>query len=392
MKIDFNYQPPESLQNLLNILHKAKAHPRFVGGMVRDILAGRNVSDIDLATSFKPEEIMQTLIRHKIKYVDTGSKFGTITAIIDKKPIEITSLRKDIDCDGRHAKVEFTDDFAADAMRRDFTINAMSYCPFEGELYDYYNGYDDLKKGVVKFIGDPDERIMEDHLRILRFFRFSASFAKKLDKDSLKSCIEHKHLLGSLSIERVKSEWDKMIVLPNIHEIFKVMVKEDIFVEIMESKDWDLALLAKMPPNKNLCYASMFHRIPELKDILLNLRFSNAEIREIVDLASFRNFYGDLSKSKNIKMIFYPLWVGGTILDHYIKISEVVNNPLFLALIKKMQKIPPKFPINGNDIAAFGIRGADIATFLESLKMKWIESDFAMNKGELLDLLKVGSS
>lgn len=384
MKLKLDFEISKNLQKLLDVLNDNKGEPRFVGGMVRDRLAGLEISDVDIATKLGPDAIMDILSKANIKYVDIGSKHGTITAILDFQAIEITTLRIDTECDGRHARVEFTDSFEEDAKRRDFTINAMSYCPYKDELYDYFGGYEDLKNQCVKFIGDPNERIIEDHLRIIRFFRFSDRFARELDESSLRACINHKCLIGSLSKERVKSELDKMMLSNSVHKIFELMIDNQIMEEIIEADDFDLELLSKMPVYVNLKYAALLHKIPDLKILLTKMRFANADIKEIVELSHFRNFYGDLGSTKNLRMIFYPLWVDGKELDEFVEISEVKSNPNFEELHDRMQSPPPKFPVDGNDVMNFGIKGADIATCLEAMKLKWIESDFALSKAELL--------
>ena len=150
---------------------------RFVGGCVRKSISGDNIDDIDLATILKPDEIKKKLNKENIKVIDTGISHGTVTAIINKKKFEITTLRKDLSTDGRHAEVTFTSDWKEDALRRDFTINAI-YADIQGRIFDPLNGISDLQKGIVKFIGTPDERIQEDYLRILRYFRFFTQYSK----------------------------------------------------------------------------------------------------------------------------------------------------------------------------------------------------------------------
>ena len=149
---------------------------RYVGGAIRDDLLGLPVSDIDLATRIPPEDVIRRLEKARIKAVPTGIEHGTITAVSDGHPFEITTLRRDVSTDGRRATVAFTDDWKEDAARRDFTINALSADPASGELFDYFGGLDDLENRRIRFIGDPLQRIAEDHLRILRFFRFHARF------------------------------------------------------------------------------------------------------------------------------------------------------------------------------------------------------------------------
>ncbi|HBO50132.1 MAG TPA: CCA tRNA nucleotidyltransferase, partial [Alphaproteobacteria bacterium] len=152
---------------------------RFVGGAVRDTLAGRHNSfDLDLASDLSPDELVEACEDYGLKTVPIGLKFGTIGVIIDNQALEVTSLRRDVVTDGRHAKVEFTDDWSVDASRRDLTINAV-YADLYGNVFDYYNGINDLENGIVRFIGNPDERIKEDYLRIMRFFRFYSIFSKQ---------------------------------------------------------------------------------------------------------------------------------------------------------------------------------------------------------------------
>ena len=164
------------MKRLLEALGGDKGLTRYVGGAVRDDLLDHRVSDVDLATRLQPEEVMQRLEAGKIKAVPTGIDHGTITAISDGHPYEVTTLRRDVSTDGRRATVAFTTDWEEDAARRDFTINALSADPRTGEIFDYFGGLDDLLERHIRFIGDPLKRIAEDHLRILRYFRFHAQF------------------------------------------------------------------------------------------------------------------------------------------------------------------------------------------------------------------------
>ena len=174
-----NWKSNKSIQLIFKILEKDDEETRFIGGCVRDLIAKRKKKyDVDIATTLKPKKVIELLKKKKIKIIKTGLSHGTVIAIINKEKFEITTLRKDIQTDGRHAKVEFTNDWLEDSKRRDFTMNAMS-CDIKGNLYDYHGGVKDLKKGVIKFIGEPKKRIKEDFLRILRFFRFYANYGKK---------------------------------------------------------------------------------------------------------------------------------------------------------------------------------------------------------------------
>ncbi|MCG8506772.1 MAG: CCA tRNA nucleotidyltransferase, partial [Sphingomonadales bacterium] len=184
---------------------------RFVGGAVRNTLLGEPVTDIDIATRLEPDAVIARLEAAEIKAVPTGLKHGTVTAVAEGHAIEVTTLRHDVETDGRHAKVAFTDDWQADAARRDFTFNALYAAP-DGTLYDYFGGLDDLKAGHVRFIGDAEARITEDALRILRFFRFHAHYgAGGMDAAGLDACAALAGRLDILSVERVRDELLKLL-------------------------------------------------------------------------------------------------------------------------------------------------------------------------------------
>ena len=195
---------------------------RLVGGSLRDLLLGKNMKDFDFATKFLPNEVIAILEKHQIKALETGIKFGTVTAVINHKNFEITTLRKDQNHQGRHCDVEFVADYLLDASRRDFTINAL-YLDCEGNIYDYFGGIDDLEKEKVKFIGNANSRIEEDFLRILRFFRFSCEYAKSLDKQGLEACTKQKENIKKLSRERIRQEFIKMFATSKTANLFKIL-------------------------------------------------------------------------------------------------------------------------------------------------------------------------
>jgi len=172
---------------------------RFVGGCVRDALVGRNIRDIDIATPLSPQRVTELLHKAGLKAVPTGIDHGTVTAVADKTGVEVTTLRRDVETDGRHAKVEFTDNWQADAARRDLTINALS-ADAAGKVHDYFGGLDDLAAGRVRFVGDPKQRIVEDYLRLLRFFRFHAFYgAGDPDASALAACRAAADAMSELS-------------------------------------------------------------------------------------------------------------------------------------------------------------------------------------------------
>lgn len=214
---------------LLAALDAAAGTTRLVGGAVRDGLLGLLCSDIDLATQLTPDAVMQRLRSAGLKAVPTGLAHGTVTAVAAGLVAEITTLRRDVHSDGRHAEVAFTDDWREDAARRDFTINALYAGLPGGGVHDYWGGLADLAARRVRFIGDPLQRIAEDHLRILRFFRFSARFAAHIDADGLAACTARANDLMALSRERIAMELRLLLGLADPLPILAVMLEHGIF-------------------------------------------------------------------------------------------------------------------------------------------------------------------
>ena len=205
---------------------------RFVGGAVRDCVLGIEAADLDLATTLLPLQVIDLLEKSDISNYPTGLAHGTITAIIDGKSFEITTLRRDASCDGRHAEVEFGTDWEEDARRRDFTMNAI-YMSASGELFDYFGGFQDAMAGRVRFIGDAKQRIQEDYLRILRFFRFFAVYGKGTPNAyALNACTEFASHINTLSGERIQAEMLKLLAAPSPFYALELMQKTGVFVQV----------------------------------------------------------------------------------------------------------------------------------------------------------------
>ena len=209
--------------------YSSKCEIRYVGGCVRKILNYEEVDDIDLATNVTPTEVQTILEKNNIKYYNTGLKHGTITASIENNIFEITSLRKDIATDGRYAEVQFTNDWFIDASRRDFSINSI-YADLDGNLYDPFNGKKDLKNGVIKFIGDPNKRIQEDYLRILRYIRFFSIYSEvSHENEVIKSIKNNLAGIKKVSKDRLVNELKKLFLTNK----FTNLAKDDFSVEIL---------------------------------------------------------------------------------------------------------------------------------------------------------------
>ena len=227
-------QNMKEVQILFSALNTAEEdnNVKFVGGCIRKSLNGELIDDIDLATLLEPIEIKEKLNKENIKVIDTGIKHGTVTAIINNKKFEITTLRRDVLTDGRHAEVKFTKDWQEDALRRDFTINAI-YADIDGRIFDPLNGESDLKKGVVKFIGSPEKRIKEDYLRILRYFRFFAQYSKSDYKnEDIQEIKKNINGLNKISKERVFDELKKILLLSDLYSIFLNKDSKDCILNI----------------------------------------------------------------------------------------------------------------------------------------------------------------
>ena len=368
---------------------------RFVGGCVRKSISGESIDDIDLATILEPAEVKKRLSEKDIKVIDTGISHGTITAILNNKKIEITTLRKDISTDGRHAKVMFTSNWEEDASRRDFTINAI-YADIEGRIFDPLNGITDLQNGKVKFIGIADERVQEDYLRILRYFRFFTQYSK-LDHDEniIRSIKKHINGLNKVSNERIFDELKKILSLNNSLSLFLNNTSNEIFINIfpqikyydrlrtynslnqkLKSK-YDVSLiLALLIIDESNDYEFFCHKYKVSN--VINNRFKNIS----VNFKNLKNkkFYSE----ENIKKLIY-LSNKDEVRD-LLLFSICTNNktmtlnydPL-LDYVKKC-KIP-KFPVSGDYLKEHGYEtGQALGKKLKSLEEKWIENNFIIDK------------
>lgn len=237
---DAEWRNTDGLKQIVTALHDDQGGPRIVGGAVRDTLLGLDVSDVDLATPLLPQAVIDRLESARIRTFPTGLDHGTVTAVADGKNYEITTLRRDVATDGRRAVVAFSTDWREDAARRDFTINALYADPHSGEIFDYFDGLADLEAGVIRFIGDADQRIAEDFLRILRYFRFLARYGRgKINAEAISACARGVHGLTALSRERIAQELTKILALPDPVEAIGLMIEHRIFAPFLPelSKD-----------------------------------------------------------------------------------------------------------------------------------------------------------
>ncbi|MGB9142220.1 MAG: CCA tRNA nucleotidyltransferase, partial [Aestuariivirga sp.] len=237
-----------ALQRVFALVAEAGGEARVAGGAVRNALLGEPIGDIDIATNLPPQAVTEAFKVAGIPVHPTGIAHGTVTVVVDHRPYEITTLRHDVETDGRRAVVSFTDDWQADALRRDFTINSL-YCDGRGKIYDYTDGYGDIRRKKLVFVGSPRQRIIEDNLRILRFFRFLATYEKmSADKASLAACVRLKKGLLGLSAERVSREMFKLLTGPNAVPVIKLMAKHKVLKNIIAHTE-EFRVISRLPPD-----------------------------------------------------------------------------------------------------------------------------------------------
>ena len=388
----FYFSP--QLRTLFNCLLKNGDEIRVVGGAVRDFLSQRTINDIDLVCKYPPQQTLSILKKHNIKTIVSGLKYGTITAIIDGKQFQITTLRQDVENFGRDCKVEFINDFYLDAKRRDFTINAMSI-DFASNLYDYFGGKEDLADKKVRFIGDANQRIQEDYLRILRFFRFSCVYGSKIDWDGFDGCIQYKKNILGLSCERIKGEFFKILSChnrDNLYYVLSLMHKGGILSLILQDEVnldrlKNLFELEKILKNKfepiillvTLCFE------PQIKLSRAEKKYLNT-ITKPTFIVNFK------SPTKDLLDLLYK-FDNKTIIDIFT-IQLVCNND-FSHLISDFLTIHqfisssnvPDFIIDGNDLIAIGIKPQDIGKTLRRCREYWINNNFLVNKQQIIKVI-----
>lgn len=367
---------------LLGALDAAEGKTRYVGGAVRDALLGLDVEDVDCATVFPPEETARRIEAADLKAVPTGIKHGTITAILpEKRTIEVTTLRRDVATDGRHAEVEYSDDWREDAARRDFTINALSADPLTGEIFDYFGGEADLDARRVRFIGDPAERIAEDHLRILRFFRFHARFGEGApDADGLAATAKYAKSLMALSRERIADELLKMLALPDPSETVALMIDRGIFAPALPeitSADALARLIRReekfaQPGDPVRRLAALLPPEPDTaRAIATRLKMSRAQRTRLATATA--RIPGDTVEPRALA---YRHGMDGAI-DRLLlcPTNDTVTGDALAHLIANPP--PAMLPIKGGELIAMGVEaGPEVAAKLREIEEAWIAEDF----------------
>ncbi len=361
---------------------------RVVGGAVRDSLLGIEASDVDMATRHTPEITETLLTKAGIKTVRTGIEHGTVTAVLDGGSCEITTLRKDKETDGRHAVVEFTDDWAEDAARRDFTINAL-YVSADRMLFDPCDGHADLLSGRVRFIGDASERIKEDALRVLRFYRFSARFSDAIDGAGQRACTALANLVQHLSAERVRDEMLKLLSVERPARVVKAMASAGVLTHIFPN-GYDLKSLVGQFEREtecdiNSCAEARFWILVRpfygADEISRNFRLSGKTRKFLTQLESLL-LGTPIGNGEQIALALYQT-SQQTVEQAIITASDISGVTDLLDASRKTT--PPVFPVKGRNLLALGMKpGAEMGEHLADLEKRWIDSGFTLSKNQLL--------
>ncbi len=371
---------------LLGALEAAAGETRLVGGAVRDALLGLSGADIDLATRFAPEEVMKRVQAVGLKAVPTGIAHGTITVVGHDLVAEVTTLRRDVQSFGRHAQVAFTDDWREDAARRDFTVNALYADLPGGALHDYWGGLDDLSARHVRFIGDPLQRIAEDHLRILRFFRFSARFAARIDADGLAACTARANDLMALSRERIAMELRLLLALPDPVATLALMLEAGIFRPVLPELHAE-----RLPVLVQTIAAEAATGLAPAWERRLAALLPPGETRVAVEIGARLK----LSNAQRIRLVAavqpppapppWPMaWKDGAeaVIDRLL----IAGDAQAAAPLIGWQR--PKLPASGKDIIARGVvPGPEVAKRLGVFERAWVTACFPDDAATVAALL-----
>jgi poly(A) polymerase len=353
-----------ALTRIFAAIRAAGGEARVAGGAVRNTIMGLPVTEVDLATTLSPEAVTRACESAGLAVHPTGIDHGTVTVVSDHTPYEVTTLRHDVETDGRRARVKFTDDWQADAQRRDFTMNAL-YCDEAGKIYDFTEGYrDSLRKRII-FVGAPSQRIREDYLRILRFFRFHARFGSGTpDAAGLAACVRHRRQLAKLSAERIRQEMFKLLAAPGAVPTLKLMAKLGILGELLPyTEEW--RVIGRLPPDAVLRLAVLAADPVGMKE---RWRLSNSDARRLIGAAAWRDLV-QLAWARSRASSDDPAW-------------------------RRLLKLPdrwqaPSLPVSGKDLIAAGLApGPAMGEALRRLEDWWVASDFKPDRDALMARLR----
>ena len=400
----FPFYRSKNIKRVFSILHSGedKTQAMFVGGCVRKYLLKEKIDDIDIATILTPDQVIEKFQNSDIEVKKTGIEHGTLTIVLNNQHFEITTLRKDVSTDGRHATVSFTDNWEEDSERRDFTVNAI-YLKQNGSIFDPQSGVSDLKKKKIKFIGNPEKRIKEDYLRILRFIRFSIEYESfDFESEALKAIQTNLNGIVQLSKERIYGELNKILKLKNLEQIFKNKIFFDIFklvfpeFKYMErTKNFSIIrnLKLKILDRNNILALLLVDSSNNHEYFCHKYKVSN-ETRDYLDFCG-KNFK-EVQKNKNFfkkdlkKNIFFHKKNKIKSLFFIYSLAKTNFKPKdLMSMFSKIDDMYiPKFPITGKYLLEKGIKsGKKMGMAIKEIEKKWIDNNFSLNNDELNKLI-----
>ncbi|XP_073324478.1 CCA tRNA nucleotidyltransferase 1, mitochondrial [Pagrus major] len=390
----------DGLNGLAEVFVKHQHELRIAGGAVRDLLSGKQPEDVDFATTATPEEMKCMFQKAGIRMINNkGEKHGTITARLHNENFEVTTLRVDVQTDGRHAEVEFTTDWQKDAERRDLTINSM-FLGLDGTLYDYFKGYEDLQNRKVRFVGSAEQRIQEDYLRILRYFRFYGRVALKPDDhepETLTAIRENGRGLAAISGERIWVELKKMVAGSHAAHLLELMYSMELAQYIGLPPDGNVEEMKQVwqnakdhSPKPMTILAALFQSPGEVEKMDIRLKVSREEKTLALFLVKYRR---ELCKSQDEPDSLKPFTdfiIDSRELDAQSKVCELLKYQGEEKLLKELCRWSiPRFPVSGHDLRRMGITsGKEIGATLQKLRDIWKKSRYQMDKDELLSYVK----
>ena len=387
-------------KELINILNSKDDDSRYVGGCVRDYFTSHETKDIDIATKIPPNKVVKILTKNGYKPFTAGIDHGTISINLGELKIEITTLRKDMNHDGRHADIELTDDWKIDAARRDFTINSL-YMNDKGDLFDPFDGLNDLENRKIRFIGDPEARINEDYLRMLRLFRFISIYESKIDPQIRKILEKNKSKISKLSSERIHQEFFKIIQNDDYGKTIELM-KNMNFLDTIFGYKVDISSYQRIlkiddenffEPDLLLRFFLLVPKKYDSLSLLTNFSFSNKEKKIFEETYNSNHKVKSYLSIKEVRAEIYK--IGKDNFNNLVRINWARDNKIsnsvqwraLLAISESFQL--PVFPIKAKDLLALGVsEGPLLGEILDDVESWWVDTDFTADKFSLFERMK----
>ena len=385
-RLDPPWLKEPELQQIFSAANAAGGEVRAVGGCVRDLMLGVEGSDVDLATTLPAERMMEQMQKEGFKVKPTGLAHGTITVILSARAVEITTLRRDVETDGRHATIAYTDRFEEDAARRDFTINAL-YMDAAGNIYDYFSGQQDIKDKKLRFIGDANARVEEDGLRILRYFLFLATLGWEVDAVAMRACEAQRAMLNDLSGERIQQEMKKLLAAADPRAALAHMQAIGLHTPLTACA-WDLAPLVLSAGKKQMPWNSWRARLYLLAPTAGSFVAERWKLsRKDAEWFAHTAQTPMLSDARTVReaLRHHPR----AMIEEWLSIAAATGT-ISLAAYETLValSLPPSFPVTAKDLLARGMKeGPALGRTLKALEARWRESDYTLSADALLKSL-----